>query len=514
MGSELFIRTCYVELEDIIFDLVLHGRRSVIVSGTRGTGTSVFALYLLYQLRLQSKTVVLQAKEIWYRFSDEDGVQKWGPREAIRNSYLDDEDAWFLCEPEEKKGPFRSFHGVTVVTISPDPGRIHSYNKQVGPTQLFMPMWTLGELKQCRKLIFPHVPEDDVEFAYKHVGGAARQAFDKCCLTSEMERMRERVDNIRLEDLEKAVNACNSRFLITKMVGDTLLSIIPRDGYRSYDLMWASPNAMDMAMKALEEKQVNMADALLLANFLKPGAATEGEIGIFFERRAHAHLLYGRDDLRRYILGGDDVDSFSFRFYYSIKEFDGTGDLIPTTLEKKRYYKSTKKNVEAIDALGDIDDVLYIFQMKTSGAKFPVPLLTDEKLLAKWGKPRIENMWGEIGGYRKCVYVYVVPDVGSENFDKVVEEAKNHKWCEEPDQCPSARAKEEGDEGIEHDSQDAKAESLSMDEVWVIEIPLPPTSRTLEDDLSLMLSPVFGRSKSRRGAIGRERSGVEAGFTP
>ena len=131
--------------------------------------------------------------------------------------------------------------------------------------------------------------------------------------------------------------------------------------------------------------------------------------------------------MRRYILGGDDVDTFKLSFD-SAGDFEGTRDLIPTTLRKSRYYKPKKKNFEAIDALGECDDVLYIFQMKISGAKFPVPLLANEKLLAKWGKPRIENMSGQIGGYRKCVYVYVVPDVGwenSENFYKVVKMAEN-----------------------------------------------------------------------------------------
>ena len=103
LESELFVRQCYVDLEDIIFDLVLHGRRSVIVSGTPGTGKNVFALYLLYQLRLQSKTVIVQSKDNWYRFSDEDGVQMWGSREAISISYLNDENAWFLCDPKEKQ---------------------------------------------------------------------------------------------------------------------------------------------------------------------------------------------------------------------------------------------------------------------------------------------------------------------------------------------------------------------------------------------------------------------------
>ena len=68
-----------------------------------------------------------------------------------------------------------------------------------------------------------------------------------------------------------------------------------------------------------------------------------------------------------------------------------------------------------------------------------------------------------------------VPNLGSENFDKVVEKARKHNWRDEPDECPSTRTKEEGDKGVEQVSQDSKAEAMSIHEVWVIEIPLPLT---------------------------------------
>ena len=279
-------------------------------------------------------------------------------------------------------------------------------------------------MKQCQKLIYPHVTEDDIEFAYKHAGGVARLAFDNNLLAENMDSMKERANDVRLKNLQRAVNACMSSILSTKAVGDRLLSIHPRDGY---DVVWASTDAKDMAMATLNEKQVNMAEAFMLSNVLS-GAET----GILFEHLAHHYLREEHDDLRRYISGGDDVDTFEFSFN-SKEDFEGTRVLTPTALRKNRSYKSTKENFKAIDALGECNDVLYLFQMKISGAKFPVPLLTNDKLLAKWGKPRgkprIENTWGQSGGYRKCIYVYVVLNVGSEgseNFYKVVEKAKKH----------------------------------------------------------------------------------------
>ncbi|CAN0422487.1 unnamed protein product [Ascophyllum nodosum] len=269
-GSELFVRECYVELEGIIFDRVRHGRRRVVVSGTPGTGKSVFALYLLYRLRLQSKTVILQSKENWYRFSDEDGVQVLSPPGAITTiNYLKDEDAWFICDPKDKEFPYQRVCGVTVVTISPNPTRISGFWKELKPIQLFMAMWTLDELKQCRELIYPHVPEDDVEFAYEKVGGVARLAFDKELLTVHIGSLKQRTKEVRLEDLQMAVDGCNSpSILSTKAVGDKFFSIHPRDGYEVFDVFWASSDAQDLAMATLKEKNVNMAEALILSNKL------------------------------------------------------------------------------------------------------------------------------------------------------------------------------------------------------------------------------------------------------
>ena len=57
-------------------------------------------------------------------------------------------------------------------------------------------------------------------------------------------------------------------------------------------------------------------------------------------------------------------------------------DLIPTTLGKNRYYKPKKQNFKVIETLGECDNVLYLFQMKKSAAKFPVFLLANDSLLA------------------------------------------------------------------------------------------------------------------------------------
>ncbi|CAN0133971.1 unnamed protein product [Pylaiella littoralis] len=112
MGSKLFIRSCYKDLSKIIFDGAINSSMdNVVVTGTPGIGKSVFGYYLLYLLRLEHKTVVLEQKEKWYRFSDEGVVE--GRFETFSDAgFLNDPAGWYLSDPEGK--PRESFTGITV----------------------------------------------------------------------------------------------------------------------------------------------------------------------------------------------------------------------------------------------------------------------------------------------------------------------------------------------------------------------------------------------------------------
>ena len=188
LGSKRFIRPCYKELSEMILDGASSGAlRNIVVTGTPGIGESVFGLYLLYLLRCQGKTVVFERKYNWYRFSDE-GVQEGRFETFVDARYLTgDPTAWYLSDPEYR--PKEMFRGTTVVLVSPKAIRVNEFMKQVKSIQFFMGVWSLGELLECRRAIFPRARCSDVRDAFRDVGGVARAVFEE----SQLKRLKEKM---------------------------------------------------------------------------------------------------------------------------------------------------------------------------------------------------------------------------------------------------------------------------------------------------------------------------------
>lgn len=74
--------------------------------------------------------------------------------------------------------PMEMFDGITVVLVSPKTVRVNEFLKQPESLQLFMPVWSKGELLKCREAVFSYVRRTDVDKAFGVVGGVARAVFD------------------------------------------------------------------------------------------------------------------------------------------------------------------------------------------------------------------------------------------------------------------------------------------------------------------------------------------------
>ncbi|CAM9615718.1 unnamed protein product [Pylaiella littoralis] len=176
LGCKLFIRPSYKKLSELILDGGSEGTLpQFVVTGTPGIGKSVFGLYLLSLLRCRGKTVVFERKSFWFRFSDE-GVDE-GDYSSFKNAgYLHDENTWYLSDPEEK--PEELLRLATVVMVSPTYERTKEFLKLRDSEQVFMPVWELDELFECREAVFPHVPRADVAEYFRVVGGVPRAVFN------------------------------------------------------------------------------------------------------------------------------------------------------------------------------------------------------------------------------------------------------------------------------------------------------------------------------------------------
>ena len=81
------------------------------------------------------------------------------------------------------------FRGTTVVLVSPKAIRVNEFMKQVKSIQFFMGVWSLGELLECRRAIFPRARCSDVRDAFRDVGGVARAVFEE----SQLKRLKEKM---------------------------------------------------------------------------------------------------------------------------------------------------------------------------------------------------------------------------------------------------------------------------------------------------------------------------------
>ena len=188
-GRQLFVRRSYLQLKDRILQLkqasVTYGAKMMIISGTPGIGKSFCALYMASYWIAQGTRVVYEfhgqdeaASIIWYHFPPNSG-------EGIRIRLERDVDHHVTGAP----------HGDTVYIVDGGLPRIpasscwcyafsspqksvYRYERKVPSCHLmFLPLWTLEELQQCRgsvDVFSSTVTVELAELAFEFAGGVPR----------------------------------------------------------------------------------------------------------------------------------------------------------------------------------------------------------------------------------------------------------------------------------------------------------------------------------------------------
>lgn len=87
-------------------------------------------------------------------------------------------DVWYLSDSEE--GP-ETVNARTITTLSPKKShdrfpKFHVFCKDLA-TRFCMPLWTLEEISDCRKKIFPNLNENAVSELFHKVGGVPRNVL-------------------------------------------------------------------------------------------------------------------------------------------------------------------------------------------------------------------------------------------------------------------------------------------------------------------------------------------------
>ncbi|PNH12505.1 hypothetical protein TSOC_000560, partial [Tetrabaena socialis] len=201
--SSLFVRECYPRLFDA---LTRHPKpKRFIVTGTPGIGKSWFFYYLLARL-LKSTTppsfIVWEhntkpGKAWCYTHKTREVVV--GERTSFDHVLLDPA-AWYIADGVP---PQLNCLARIVLLTSPKHETYKEVRKASGK-MLYMPLWELDELLECRRLLYDTVSEGLAKDLYQYYGGAARFVLE-----SPNENPELLLDDL-LDELREAVGGCST----------------------------------------------------------------------------------------------------------------------------------------------------------------------------------------------------------------------------------------------------------------------------------------------------------------
>ena len=120
-------------------------------------------------------------------------------------------------------------------------------------TKLFMPIWSLNELKNCNILNDDPVSEDSIEFLFNKWGGIPRQILDKNHLNTntknlscELEKSINNIDFIKIRTIYEFEQP-NSYSMSSK-----ICHYYPEKNYEEYSVKFASRYVCEKLMKRFE----------------------------------------------------------------------------------------------------------------------------------------------------------------------------------------------------------------------------------------------------------------------
>ncbi|CAM9517557.1 unnamed protein product [Ectocarpus sp. 12 AP-2014] len=421
----MFIRPCYKNLSKLILEGVTDGTmEKIVVTGTPGIGKSEFGFYLMHLLRCRGKTVVLERKDRWYRFSDE-GVIKGNILDFTRAGYLDEDDTsntWYLSDPKSEPEEFSGLP--TVVLVSPRTGRVKEFLKQPDSRRFYMPPWSLDELLDCQQAVFPHVRETDVRERYGEVGGVARAVFDAIKFQRLCGNMRGAAKNMDLNLLQQILSSRGDEVeqISTDKSGDALFHMlpIPATGFEDFVVDFASEFAHNVTLRELPKKEIASLASFVRAAFANDelGDKVIAERAAGFETVAHKtiggaskqqqfdmRILSSPNSSTESVLEGNEL-RLSFG-----KEKSFEGNSFPDTLVAGTYYRPGSSTFASTDSFG-VDSgskTLWFFQVNSAG----LPPKRGAKAV-KW--EHVEMYWRRAklphGApiKERCVFAFVVPE--------------------------------------------------------------------------------------------------------
>ncbi|CAB4441894.1 unnamed protein product [Rhizophagus irregularis] len=172
--SALFIRKCYLDLKDVVFDDKITKLR---ITGNPGIGKTYFGYYLLYLLAGLDVTVVYDNQKESNPIVFESGKNAFISNSEIIKPYLQNSKVWYIVDGKEPK----SVDAKTILICSPKRNYYNKFDNYEGVVVArFMPIWSWEEIKQCRKGLYNYEVEKKLaKDLFLMWGGIPRYVLEK-----------------------------------------------------------------------------------------------------------------------------------------------------------------------------------------------------------------------------------------------------------------------------------------------------------------------------------------------
>lgn len=339
---KLYIRKCYREVFDLILEKINQKKSSFTISGTPGIGKSLFFVYILYRLikdlpinslSLKPNLIVYQVGSSFRCFD----LQRMNVTVLLRidaEMFLQKSDTLYIIDGGTSEPQLSKC--TTLFISSPSSKSYKEFVKQKSALEWFFPVWTLDELKTCRRYCYPDLSIDVLLERYRIYGGVARFVFN-----TDSDPM-----DGALADAD-AVKGVHKIGMVTSIfyTSHTLLHIIvSSDG--TYKFLH-----VDVASQYVGEKLWQLHAAQMICNLKDMFGGSPSEISRhMFEIYGHLVFSTGGLTLQCKCLEDDKVTDINLHSLEGERILIEKDD-IPTTVEAGRYYEPKyDRNFPAIDS--------------------------------------------------------------------------------------------------------------------------------------------------------------------
>ncbi|RHZ71427.1 hypothetical protein Glove_258g33 [Diversispora epigaea] len=386
----LYIRKCYRDLLEIVFD---ENIRKLRITGNPGIGKTFFAYYLLYMLAKREEIIIYNCCANQYPIAF-DKEKAFVVYEAELYSYLCDKSIWYIVDSKEPK----SVKAKTILLCSPRKDHYKNFDKYVGTTIRYMPVWSPEEIEACRIRIFDRLDKAKVEDLFSKQGGIPRFILEKA------------QDSTQQILLEEAI-VKNSNPKIFNFVGEIdhaddmshRIIHIHTNTYTDKIIRFASKYVAEKVTYHLEENYKKE-----LKNFVTANSSINEYItlrGFMFENIAHRILQMGGTFNIR-LLKSDLTNSTTDISERTELTYNECTKLIFNNISEIKegmYCQPKQKNFASVDAIITPDT---LFQMTVSN-NHPINISSLKNLI---------NKLGDESGTNPINFYFVLPKDLYRNF--------------------------------------------------------------------------------------------------